>query len=63
MITYSGQLDEILELGMTEHFSRHSVFARVLDHTLGIAALIRLDSNDAWWEAIAELFLVFAGDG
>jgi hypothetical protein len=63
VVAYSGELDEVLELGVSQDFSRDRVLSRVLDNTLRLSILILFNLDDAGCEALFELFLVFPRDG
>ena len=62
VVPYSGQLYQILELGMSQNLSRDRIFSRVLDYTLRLAILILLNLDDSGRKAILELFLVLSRD-
>jgi len=63
VVPYSRELDEVLELWMTQNLSRHGVLPRVLDDTLWLAVLVLLNLDHAWGERLLELVLMFAWNG
>jgi hypothetical protein len=63
VIPYSGELDDILELWMSQDLPRHGILPRVLDDALLLALLVLFNLDDAGRKALLELFLVFRRDG
>jgi len=63
VVPYSRELDEVLELRMTEHLSRYRIPPRVRDNTLRLAVLVLLDLDYSGRERLLEFLLMFPWNG
>jgi len=62
VIPYPCELDQVLELGMSQNLSRHCISPWVRDNALWLAVLVIFDLNNAGSKAFFELLLMFPWD-